>query len=131
MFSPQIRFEQKAATTVQLETTIQGLEEIRQRQASKIADLMASSEANQITAHRKLQQHYENQKLQRTGEIEGTYHLLEDLRKEISDVRTFSFCFFPHKYFKCFICISFRIARFFSEKKFKNTTISYSIFSFF
>ncbi|VDL95321.1 unnamed protein product [Schistocephalus solidus] len=84
----QIRLEKEVMRATAMEDTVQRLEDIRQRQANKIGELVAILETQQAATARKILQRDEKQSTL-TEEMQEHYKLVEELRKENVDLHNF------------------------------------------
>lgn len=76
---------------LQLEETVKNLEDIRQRQAVKIGDLITSLETEKATSVQRLLFHKENQHDRFNEQLRETNQALDDLRRETTEVRRLLF----------------------------------------
>ncbi|VDN21304.1 unnamed protein product [Dibothriocephalus latus] len=86
----QIRLEKESMRATAMADTVQRLEDIRQRQANKIGELMSVLESQQAATARKILQRDENQSVF-SEEMQENYKLVDELRKENVDVRKAGF----------------------------------------
>nr|VZH89237.1 unnamed protein product [Spirometra erinaceieuropaei] len=84
----QIRLEKEVMRATAMEDTVQRLEDIRQRQANKIGELVAIVESQQAATARRILQRDESHNAL-SEEMQENYKLVEELRRENVDLNNF------------------------------------------